>query len=349
MVAVVGVSASSQAQLLAEIDALGTNLLTATPGTTFSRQQRDPAHELGADGGRHAQRRTATSPSTRSPAPPCCAPRTCPAQQTGGIGVDAAGENLPRVMGVSLAAGHFLDAVSARYPEVVLGAQAASVLQIESVGGHVEVYLGDTWFNVVGILKPVLLDSTLDSTAFISLPVAERLFQVDAQPVGDLPARERQPRARGGQPGGADRRSAERLGRRRQPPVGRARGPRRRQGPVHHAAAGAGRGGAARRRDRDRQHHGHLGARAPWRDRAAPRAGGHPAPRQPPVPHRVRAAGGTGQHRRPGPGGRRHRGLLAGPERALRGAAVRRWWRRPSRAWSSVPWPGCTRRARRRG
>ncbi len=36
MVAVVGVSASSQAQLLAEIDALGTNLLTATPGTTFS-------------------------------------------------------------------------------------------------------------------------------------------------------------------------------------------------------------------------------------------------------------------------------------------------------------------------
>src|SRR5438270_11960949 len=36
MVAVVGVSASSQAQLLAEIDALGTNLLTATPGTTLS-------------------------------------------------------------------------------------------------------------------------------------------------------------------------------------------------------------------------------------------------------------------------------------------------------------------------
>ena len=99
-------------------------------------------------------------------------------------------------MGVSLAAGHFLDAVSARYPEVVLGAQAASVLQIESVGGHVEVYLGHTWFNVVGILKPVLLDSTLDSTAFISLPVAERLFHVDAQPLGDLPARQRQPRRR---------------------------------------------------------------------------------------------------------------------------------------------------------
>src|SRR6201991_4541756 len=35
MVAVVGVSASAQANLLAEIDALGTNLLTVTPGQTF--------------------------------------------------------------------------------------------------------------------------------------------------------------------------------------------------------------------------------------------------------------------------------------------------------------------------
>src|SRR5205807_4019205 len=35
MVAVVGVSASSQANLLALIDSLGTNLLTVAPGTTF--------------------------------------------------------------------------------------------------------------------------------------------------------------------------------------------------------------------------------------------------------------------------------------------------------------------------
>src|SRR5438552_12567122 len=36
MVAVVGVSSSSQANLLATIDALGTNLLTVTPGTTYT-------------------------------------------------------------------------------------------------------------------------------------------------------------------------------------------------------------------------------------------------------------------------------------------------------------------------
>src|SRR5262249_57499964 len=37
MVAVFGVSASSRAQLIAEIDALGTNLLTVTPGQPITR------------------------------------------------------------------------------------------------------------------------------------------------------------------------------------------------------------------------------------------------------------------------------------------------------------------------
>ncbi len=181
MVAVVGVSASSQAQLLAEIDALGTNLLTVTPGQTLSGNNEIlPTSSVPmVDGMSHVDRDVAVyqvSGATvlRSP--------FVPAQETGGIGVDAAGENLPQVVGAAMAAGHFLDRVSDRYPEVVLGAQAASILQIETIGGHVEVYLGHTWFNVVGILKPVLLDSTLDTTVFISLPVAERQFGVTPNP-----------------------------------------------------------------------------------------------------------------------------------------------------------------------
>ncbi|HYZ79647.1 MAG TPA: ABC transporter permease, partial [Solirubrobacteraceae bacterium] len=181
MVAVVGVSASSQAQLLAEIDALGTNLLTATPGQTLTgNNEIFPTSSVPMVAGMpHVNSDVATYQVSgavvlRSP--------YVPAQQTGGIGVEAAGPNLPQVVGAGMAAGHFLDAVSARYPEVVLGAQAASILQIESVGGHVEVYLGSTWFNVVGILKPVLLDSTLDTTVFMSLPVAERLFRIAPNP-----------------------------------------------------------------------------------------------------------------------------------------------------------------------
>ena len=64
----------------------------------------------------------------------------------------------------------------------MLGAQAAQVLQISHVAGHVLVYLGNTWFTVVGILKPALLDSTLDSDVFISLPVGERMFQLKPNP-----------------------------------------------------------------------------------------------------------------------------------------------------------------------
>jgi putative ABC transport system permease protein len=181
MVAVVGVSSSAQANLLAEIDALGTNLLTVTPGQTFlGNNEALPAtavpsinHMLNVDSDA-AVYQVSNANVYRSP--------WVPAAETGGIGVDAAGDNMPEVVGTSMASGHFLDGLSDHFPQAVLGAQAAQVLDITQVGGHVLVYLGNTWFNVVGILKPILLDSSLDSTVFISLPVAERMFQTQPNP-----------------------------------------------------------------------------------------------------------------------------------------------------------------------
>jgi putative ABC transport system permease protein len=181
MVAVVGVSSSAQANLLAEIDALGTNLLTVTPGQTFlgasetlpSTAVAMISHMLDVDSDA-AVYQVSEVDVYRTP--------YVPVAETGGIGVDAAGENLPQVLGTSMASGHFLDARSDSFPEAVLGAQAAQVLDITQVGGHVMVYLGGTWFDVIGILKPVLLDSSLDSTVFISLPVAERLFHGQPNP-----------------------------------------------------------------------------------------------------------------------------------------------------------------------
>jgi putative ABC transport system permease protein len=181
MVAVVGVSASAQANLLAEIDALGTNLLTVSPGASFEGTTEvlpDTAVAM-VDHMAGVQRAAAvhqlqTAEVLRTP--------YVPSEETGGIGVDAASDALPQVLGVGLASGHFLDAVSGRYPEVVLGAEAASVLQIEHVGPHLLVFLDDRWFAVVGVLEPVVLDSSLDSVAFISLPVAERLFDTAPNP-----------------------------------------------------------------------------------------------------------------------------------------------------------------------
>ncbi len=181
MVAVVGISASAQATLLAEIDALGTNLLTVTPGQTFLG-----ANEVLPDTAvpmiEHMQHVESAVPVYQVQGANVYRSPFVPASETGGIGVDAAAENLPQVLGTKLASGHFLDAVAARFPEVVLGAQAASVLDINHVGGRVLVYLGNTWFVVVGILDPVLLDSGLDGEAFISLPVAARLFGIKPNP-----------------------------------------------------------------------------------------------------------------------------------------------------------------------
>jgi putative ABC transport system permease protein len=181
MVGVVGVSSSAQANLLAEIDALGTNLLTVTPGQTFlgNNEVLPETSVAMIDHMQHVENdaavyQVAKANVYRTP--------LVPAAQTGGIGVDAASENLLQVLGVELASGRFLGAVADRYPEAVLGAQAAQVLQINHVAGHVLVYLGNTWSTVVGILKPALLDSTLDSAVFITLPVAERMFRVKPNP-----------------------------------------------------------------------------------------------------------------------------------------------------------------------
>ena len=101
MVAVVSVSASAQANLLAEIDALGTNLLTVTPGQTFAGQNEVlPATAVSMIHGMRnvendaAVYLVASASVYRTP--------LVPADLTGGLTVDAAGDNLPQVLQTSM-------------------------------------------------------------------------------------------------------------------------------------------------------------------------------------------------------------------------------------------------------
>ncbi len=181
MVAVVGVSASSQANLLAEIDSLGTNLLTVTPGTTFLGSNEvlpntavPTIEHMAAVQRASAVYQVSSATVLRTP--------YVPSEETGGIGVDATDPGLLRAVSGQLASGQFLNSTNESFPTVVLGAQAANTLQIPSANGHVQLFLGRTWFTVVGIMKPVVLDPTLDSTVFVGLPVAERLFQTQPNP-----------------------------------------------------------------------------------------------------------------------------------------------------------------------
>ena len=181
MVAVVGVSASSQANLLALIDSLGTNLLTVTPGQTFLGNNEVLPDTAVATILHMPQVEKASAIYQVSNANVLRTPYV-PSEQTGGIGVNATDPGLLSAVSGKLASGQFINANNENYPTVVLGAQAASTLQITSATGHIQVYLGGTWFTVVGIMEPVVLDPTLDSNVYIGLPVAERLFQTQPNP-----------------------------------------------------------------------------------------------------------------------------------------------------------------------
>jgi putative ABC transport system permease protein len=180
MVAVVGISASSRADLLAEIDALGTDVLRVAPGqtmfgesTTLPESSRDTSSRIGPV--TSAAGVTYTSASVR---------RTdlIDPGQTGGIVVAAADpEVLDAVSGV-FADGRFLDDASSRLPTVVLGAEAASRLGITSAGEGVRVWLGDQWFAVIGILELASLAPELDAAALIGYPVAAELFDTTRAP-----------------------------------------------------------------------------------------------------------------------------------------------------------------------
>src|SRR5689334_12393980 len=179
MVAVLGISSSSRAQLVAQIDTLGTNLLTVAPGRSFGGQDvtlppTAPAMvaRIGPVLGASAVGDVNASVYRNN---------RIPTANTSAITVYSAGTGLLRTLQGQLARGTFLDAATARYPAVVLGRDAAAALGIDRAGSLV--WLGNRWFSVIGIMRQLPLAPELDRTALIGYPVAERLLHATAAPV----------------------------------------------------------------------------------------------------------------------------------------------------------------------
>jgi putative ABC transport system permease protein len=107
-----------------------------------------------------------------------------PASDTSGISLTATDAALPATLGATVAHGTFLNAATARYPAVVLGAETASLLGLNDLAHPTQLWIGGHWFTVVGILNPVRLISQMDSMAFIGFPVAEQYFAFDGHPTG---------------------------------------------------------------------------------------------------------------------------------------------------------------------
>ncbi len=180
IVAVLGLSQSSESGLLAEINALGTNLLTVTNGQTFFGQTAQlpkvapamiarigPVYDVQYTG-------AITATAFRSP--------LIPSVDTNAINVSASSLGLPGAVGTSVAVGRYLNAATATEPVCVLGAAAAQRLGIDRMFPGERIWLGGMWFYVAGILQPAALAPEIDSSILVGFPAAEKYLRFDGNP-----------------------------------------------------------------------------------------------------------------------------------------------------------------------
>lgn len=178
MISVVGISTSSRAQLNQLLSELGTNLLSASPGTSLFGEAATMPDESIAMLGRIPEVMEVTAIGALPDAKLYRSNRI-PASQSGGLAVYAARLDLLETVSASVAAGSWLNAATATYPAVVLGARAAIRLGIGRGLIGQPVWLGGRWFTVVGILAPVSLVPMLDLSALIGWPAGERYLDFE--------------------------------------------------------------------------------------------------------------------------------------------------------------------------
>jgi putative ABC transport system permease protein len=180
IVAVLGLSASSKAGLLAEIDQLGTNLLTVTNGQSFFGQTAElPLASPGMVGRigpvqQVADTGTTTANAYRSP--------LIPSVNTNALSVQAATLNLPGVVGSTVARGSYLNAATETEPVAVLGAAAAQRLGIDRVYPGLRIWVGGEWWYIAGILTPAALAPEIDDSILVGFPAAKQYLGFDGHP-----------------------------------------------------------------------------------------------------------------------------------------------------------------------
>jgi putative ABC transport system permease protein len=171
MVCVVGIASSSQESLNQKLAALGTNLLRVEPGHDLQGEVSylpdDSVPMIGRIGPVTSVTATAALADVH-----VYASDKVPIDQTGNLTVLAARTDLLGTVGAQMADGVWLNDATARYPVVVLGAEAARRLNVVDVSTRTQVWLGGRWFTVAGVLRPVALVSDLDFAALVGWPTA---------------------------------------------------------------------------------------------------------------------------------------------------------------------------------
>ncbi|MEO8696456.1 MAG: ABC transporter permease [Acidimicrobiales bacterium] len=172
IMAVLGLSASSQAGLIAEIDRLGTNLLTVEAGQRLTGGEAQLPSDAPARIA-HVDNVELVAHTALLKDDKVYRSSIIPVGNTGGLQVRATSLNLPSVLGTGVARGNWLNEGTARLPVAVLGAAAAQRMGIGLVYPDQRIWLGGQWFNVAGVLEPSPLTPDIDNSALIGYPAAQ--------------------------------------------------------------------------------------------------------------------------------------------------------------------------------
>ena len=181
IVAVLGLSSSSQAGLLSEIDRLGTNLLTVSNGQNLFGQNAElPAQApgmIGRIGPVTSVEDTGTVSGVNAYRSPLI-----PSIQTNSISVDAASLGLLATVGTTVAQGDYLNAATATEPVAVLGTSAAQRLGIDRLYRGERIWVDNQWFYILGILNQAVLAPEIDTSVLVGFQAAQTYLGFDGHP-----------------------------------------------------------------------------------------------------------------------------------------------------------------------
>ncbi|QYN22643.1 ABC transporter permease [Amycolatopsis sp. DSM 110486] len=178
MILVTAIPASSEQALLEQLTRLGTNILQVTPVVS------DPPVKLRPESVAMAQRIgpvTVASAVANTNTP---VGRNDLDDDYSGLTVLAAKPNLPEAINAHVGSGQFLNAANERFPTVVLGSVAASRLGFTRVDAArpQQVYVGRSWFTVVGILDKTPLSPDIDRSVLVGWAAAQAELHFDGSP-----------------------------------------------------------------------------------------------------------------------------------------------------------------------
>jgi putative ABC transport system permease protein len=182
MIVVTGIPASSRQALTEQLAALGTNMLRVQPVSQGDRPVPLPAEAVGMVSRIGPVDRVSAVANVHA-----VVRRSDLIDEYDGSGLTVLASRtdlLPAVNG-QVGSGRFLTAATSRFPTVVLGAQAAARLGYDELrpGRDLpQVSIGNRWFTVVGILRPVPLAPDLDQSVLIGWDAARTVLGFDGHP-----------------------------------------------------------------------------------------------------------------------------------------------------------------------